>query len=222
MENIDNNIQLIVSGFCAAVAITRAISTARRTWMLLAVCYTAGMLADLYWLLYYIFNGSTPDLFYIPYLGWYVSTLFLYIFLNEITLRKAGEKSRLMWVVPAFTAAMCVFYMFYGDYISNLIAATIMALLGCEVINGLHALKLRSREGIEQVKLRCHRRLYIAAGLFFIAVYGMWTASCFLTVDSVLSPYYWFDFMKAVMMLIILLFASPVIGLSERKDEAVA
>ncbi|MBR5732536.1 MAG: hypothetical protein IKX80_03740 [Lachnospiraceae bacterium] len=221
METIDNVFQLLVSGGCTVIAINRAISTGKRPWTMLAVCFSASLLADLYWQLIYAFSGHTAMVFYVADTGWYVASLFLYIFMKEIALDRPGEKSIFIWPVPVFAAGMGIFYMHYGDYISNIVAAVVMSLLGCETVKGLHTVRRRERANeIDQTDAKHYRRLHISILACFIMIYGMWTASCFFKENTVTNPYYWCDILMSAARLFILAFAFPVIGSSEKKDTA--
>ena len=221
METLDNVFQLLVSGGCSVIAINRAISTGKRPWTMVAVSFIAGLLADLYWQLVYYFSGTSEMIFYVADVGWYVSTLFLYFFLREIALDRTEEKSIFVWPIPVFAAAICIFYMTHGDYVSNVVAAAVMSLFGCEAVKGLHTVRRRERDGeIGRTEGKHYRRQYISSLAYFIFVYGMWTASCFFKENTVTNPYYWCDILMSVARIFILVFAFSVIGSSEKKDAA--
>ena len=69
IESIENGIQLVTTAVCTALSVSRAVRSGKRVWLLLALASGVYFLGDLYWQLFLIFYGETPDYSYIPYLG---------------------------------------------------------------------------------------------------------------------------------------------------------
>ena len=155
-------------------------------------CHTACYDGDLYWELFLGLYGKTPGYSYIPYLSWYASYLFLLLLLFEIKGKKKSEKKRkILWIIPVFSAGMCVFYMQYGDWIGNIITAVFMSLLIWHALDMLLLLKGSKKAAIFAVVL-----------LFCIVEYAAWTASCFGDYETLAHPYFWLDTLLSVVFLL--------------------
>ncbi len=198
MESIENGIQLLLTGLCAGVSIARALRTQRREWALLGLFSGAYFLGDLYWLLYLVFYGDTTPFPLIPDLCWYASELFLLLLLVFVNGSHSEEmKNRALWLSAVFPVCMCVFYMQWGQYISNLIYAVLMTLILRRVAGGFLSLP-------GNPKAQSGRGLYLAVILFCALEYGLWTISCFWEGDTVLNPYFWLDILLSVSFLLFL------------------
>ena len=195
MESIENGIQLITTGICAFAAAGLAVRSRSRTWALLGLFSGVFFLGDLYWFLFLVFYGETPGFSLIPDMSWYAGLLFLYLLLVHVG--DETESVKIIWPVPAFTAGMCIFYMQWGQYASNLIYAVLYTLILMRTVGALR----KFRGGGETEKKR-HRSLYRLVILFSALEYGMWTASCFFSYESPANPYYWFDILLSVSFLL--------------------
>jgi len=205
IETIENAIQLAVTGGCTCVALYCAVWSRARAWILLGLFSGIFFLGDLYWQLFLIFYDKTPPAFYISEFSWYTSYLFLLLLLIYINI-ESTEKWRFRLrpaylCIPAFTAAMCVFYMQRGDYIANIIVAVLMTGLIWHAVYGLEILQKQSAQGPAG---RQRRMLYVVTLVFCAAEYGMWTSSCFWVGDSITNIYFWFDFLLSVTFVLFL------------------
>lgn len=191
IEIVENALQLLVAGGCGAVALSRALRTRDNIWEFLALVYGSYLLGDLYWLLYRVFYGQTPQLFYVSDLCWYASYIFLYQLLLQAS---EGDERRCRpwaaWLGPAFAAGMCLFYMRWGDYAGNAISGFLMGRLLFHIIRGL--LFMKGMRGAAR------RPLYIAVLVFCAAEYGDWTTSCYWMGDTLANPYFWFDLLITI------------------------
>ncbi len=185
-ETITNLILLFVIGLCAALALRRSIRAWSRPWMLLTLFYGAFFFSGLYWVLYLLFFEVTPRYFTIAELGWYVGYLFLLLLLLELRGDRRGMyRSPLSWLGPVFAAAMCLFYMHWGDYLNNIVSEGLMgALLWC-AIGGLVYFRREPRCGS-----RCFYGVTLA---FCLLEHVLWTLSCFWMGDTWANPYLWCD-----------------------------
>ena len=169
---------------------------------MLALFYFTFFLGDLYWQLYIVFyDGASPE-FYISEFGWYTSYLFLLILLiyinTEINKRWRHRFDPLFMLIPAFTIGMCIFYMQWGDYLSNMITAVLMMGLIWHAFYGLKVLRGRPRQENER------RMLFLVTLLFCGTEYALWTSSCFWMGETVLNIYYWFDILLSVSFVLFL------------------
>ena len=195
IESIENGIQLVTTAVCTALSVCRAVRSGKRTWLLLALASGVYFLGDLYWQLFLIFYGETPDYSFIPYLGWYAGYVFLLLLLLEVRgPRPAVPRSRLLWLFPVFTVGMGVFYLQWGDWIGNITAAILMGLLLWHAADSLSFWR--------SVQERGKRLLAWAVVLFCAAEYAAWTSSCFWMGDTLKNPYFWFDTLLSICFLL--------------------
>ena len=205
IESIENAFQLALIAVCLALSVIYTIREKPRNGTLLVMFYGSYLLGDLYWLLYLLFYGGNPSIFYIPDLSWYAAYGFLYLILQRLS-TKEERQSRCL---PArlsllFTGGMGVYYIIwyidngYNDgYMSTAVSAVLMSLLLFHSVRGL--VYIRSHP-----EARGRRMLYIAAIVFVVVEHLLWTASCIWTEDSPANPYYWFDVMMTVNLALIL------------------
>ena len=199
---IENGIQLAVTCVCAVIALYYGVRRKERTWILLGLFYGIFFLGDLYWQLYIIFYHNASPVFYIADYSWYASYLFLLMMLIQINIKNAKDyKFRLRPVfllIPLFTLAMCIFYMQWGDYLVNLIAAALMAGLIWHAFYGLKTIHDHPEQGPER------RMLFLVTLLFCGTEYALWTSSCFWMGETIENVYYWFDILLSASFVLFL------------------
>ena len=192
IEIIENAIQLVTTGICTIIAMRKGIRLQNRAWIVLALASGVFFLGDLYWELFLVLYGHTPGYSYIPYLSWYASYMFLLLLLVELRVpRKEEENRKILWIIPVFSAGMCIFYMQFGDWIGNIITAVFMSLLMWHALDMLLLLKGSQKAAIFAVVL-----------LFCIVEYAAWTASCFGNYETLAHPYLWLDTLLSAVFLL--------------------
>ena len=183
IEKIDNAMQLAVLLACGICVYVRLFRTRSRLWVPLALFYTCHTLATGYWLLYLSFFGRTPQYSYISDPGWYAAALFLCVLLQMGEKKRPDLKNPIPWLAPLFSAAAFLFFIQWGDYLGNLVAAVVIGSLGWLAI---HSLQRRGSD-----------RIFAAACLlYYVLQYAIWISSCFWTDDTLANPYFWFDFLQ--------------------------
>ena len=191
ISGIENSIQLVVTGGCAIIALSHALKVRMREWFLLVLFYFTFFLGDLYWQLYIVFYDGASPTFYISEFGWYTSYLFLLILLiyinTESNKRWRYQFDPLFMLIPAFTIGMCVFYMQWGDFLSNAVTAILMMGLIWHAFYGLKVLRGRPKQE------KGRRMIFLVTLLFCATEYALWTSSCFWMGETVFNIYYWFD-----------------------------
>ena len=188
IESAVNTVQLIVTFVCASYAFVRAAVSHKRSWFLLGLFLGAAFLGDLYWGLFLLFYGDTPNYAYISALNWYAMFMFLMLLFTELEGRKIEWSRRwTMWFIPLFTAGMCVYYMQWGAWLDNIATAACMTVLLWRAVDGI--VHVRGKKGEESR----NRAYYLAVLLFCFAEYCLWTASCLWEGDTFANPYMWFD-----------------------------
>lgn len=211
IESIENLIQLVTTGICTTVSLRKGILLKSRAWIMLALASGVFFLGDLYWELFLVLYGKTPEYSYIPYLSWYASYLFFLLLLYELRDRKGGRHYRkVLWIIPMFTTGMCIFYLQWGDWIGNVVAAVLMSLMLWYATDALLSLKERKRLYPEATQGRTG--IYAVVFLFCLAEYGSWTASCFWMGDTWMNPYFWFDTLLSAVFLLFPMVLGKAVG----------
>ena len=205
IESIENGIQLLLTGICALAGTGMAIRSHSRTWALFGLFSGSYFLGDLYWFLYLIFYGRTPRFSLVPDLSWYASLLFLSLLLFYAGGGKRPKYRRVLWLVPAFTAAMGIFFMQWGQYASNVIYAVLMGLVLWRAFDGLISVQEKKEE-------KKNHALYVMAVFFCAAEYGMWVCSCLFEGETLTNPYFWFDLLMSVSFLLFIPAVRKAVG----------
>ena len=205
IESIDNALQLALIAICLAYTVIYVARKKPRNGTLLVLFYGSYLLGDLYWLLYLLFYGETPMIFYIPELSWYAAYGFLYLILQRL----APEEERKSacppaWLSLLFTGGFGLYYIIwymkngYSDgYISTVTSAVLMSLLLFNSLRGLFYIRTHP-EALPR------RMLYIVTIAFCVIEHCMWTASCIWSGDTLANPYYWFDVMLTASLVLFL------------------
>ena len=199
IESIENALQIIVLTVCAAYALYRAAAGRSRAWTLLFFFYGSWLLGDIYWQVYLIFFGDSPQVSVISDLSWYASYLFLYLLLRQTAPPAAGERKHILpYLGYVFTMAMAawyysfyidwsihydVHYVMWGKAVDNLIYGILMGLLLYAAI----------RRVMDARGYQAQRRLCVVILVFCLLEYALWTVSCFWWEETLSNPYYWFD-----------------------------
>ena len=194
-EIIEYSIQTAAMFVCAIIALVHAGRYKSRSWTLLALFYGCWVMDDTFWLLCRAFTGSSPEIGALADLNWYASIVFLYLLISRISpSENSREKRVLPWLGVAFTLGMAVFFIVqWGNIVSNLIYAGLMGLL-------LFASIRRLLDGDN----RKHRFILIMILVFVLLVYAMWTVSCYFYEDTYANPYYWFDLLITVSLVLLI------------------
>ena len=185
IESYENAIQVTVLLACLGIALIRAVSQRERGWTLLFFFYGSWALGDLYWLLCLIFFDKSPQFSVVSDLSWYASFIFLYLLICQIAPPEKDSKRLLPWLGPLFTTGMALYYMQWGNVISNLICAAMLGLLLYAAIARLLDRKTYGRQ----------RFLCVMIIIFCLLEHGLWISSCIFEWDGLRNPYYWFDFL---------------------------
>ena len=116
-----------------------------------------------------------------------------------LTLPDAAERQSrtgLCWLAPVFCLPQFVLYVTYGDLLLNVLMCGLTMLLAWCAVRGLVWAK-KTENG--------RLRRFHGTVLAFIALeYALWTASCFWVSDTLTNPYFWFDFLLTLVLLLFL------------------
>ena len=197
IEIIENLFQLIVTGSCGVYGVYRSFFSNRREWLLAGLFSFAFFSGDLYWSLYILFLGETPQISYVSEFSWYASYIFLIILLQVTSsTEQRSKKNRVLWIAPIFVTAMCVYFMTMGDYVSNLITAVLMGIILYLSLQGIIYYKDNNN---------CKKYISHAAFAFCVIEYALWILSAlWIGGDTALNPYYWCDILLSISIIMVL------------------
>ena len=199
IESIENAIQLIILGFCFFYTLYHATAYRKREWLQLSLFYGAFFFGNLYWFLYLIFYHDTPRFYSVSEISWKAAFLLLILLLQHVGRNENhSRRYRILRLIPVFVTGMCLFYMQDGGYIDNIVTAIQMGFLLFLSCRGL-LFQLYTPDAS-----RSTRFLYVNTLAFVILEYALWTSSCFWMGDSIRNPYFWFDFLLSVCLLLFL------------------
>ena len=192
IETVENAAQFVVVTVCCGISVFRSMRRRSRLWVLMSLFYGTFLLGLLYWLLYLLFYGMTPQFRYISELSWYTAYLFLFMILQFTASPDERQlNSKLPLLMPVFATGMCILYAQFSPWLSNIMSAFVMSLLLYHAFRGM--LYYRKK------KLSCTRRtLCRLTMLFCTSEYCMWTFTCFYWSDRLSNPYFWFDILQTV------------------------
>ena len=144
-----------------------------------------------------LLRQETPQVFYVSDLAWLAS--FVFLLALTLTLPTAEERrfrTRLCRLVPVVCLPQFILYVTYGDVLSNVFMCGMTMLLAWCAVHGLVWAK---RSGGARL-----RRFYGTVLAFAALEYALWTSSCFWVSDTLTNPYFWFDFLLSLVLLLLL------------------
>ena len=195
IESLENTLQIVVLVICAGISLYRAVAGQSRLWTIAVFFFGSWLLGDIYWLACLLFYDSTPQISIISDLSWYASYIFLYLLLIRTAPLEAGMHKRfIVWIGPVLAALLAIFFMQWGEVLSNLIYASLMGLLMYAAIGRM------ANKGFYRKQFF----LTVLILIFCLLEYGLWISSCFWHTETLANPYYWFDFLLTASFLIFL------------------
>ena len=192
VEVFDNLLQFTALLICLGLALWTLYRSRDKRWVPITLFYACCWLAQCFWLLFLALMKHTPHYSYAAELGWYAAYLCLCMGLVPLLPEKRERRGLLPWLGPLFSAAAALFFILLGDSIvSNLICGVVMGGLGWL---SLAALRNPGRG-----------RVYAWACLFLYCLeYALWISSCFVSSDTLASPYTWLDFLLTASLISLL------------------
>lgn len=186
IDIVENVLQIVILAICVIITITKAVRFGSRSWTILSFFYGSWLLGDLYWLVCLIIYGATPEISVVSDLSWYAAHIFLYLLLRHLLPPENAEGIHpLSWLGPVFALGMAIFFMFWGEIISNLIYGALMSLILFSAIRRL----------VDKSTPRHKLFLPLCALVYALLLYALWVSSCFWDETVPLHPYYVFDFL---------------------------
>ena len=116
-----------------------------------------------------------------------------------LTLADAGERrcrTGLCWLAPVFCLPQFGLYVTYGDLLFNVLMWGLTMMLAWCAVRGLVWAKRTETGGCVGFTERCWPSQRWST--------PVWTASCFWVSDTLTNPYFWFDFLLTLVLLLFL------------------
>ena len=191
ISTIDNTLQLAVMVGCGIYSAVLFLRRREQVWFLLTCFYGAFALGLIYWILFLVFQLDTPKLSIVSDLSWLASVLFLLVLQTTICLpEERAYRPLWAWVIPVFCTVMCLYFFQWGDYFLNIMWEMLLGLCGYRALRGL----LFARRQRSAVACN-HSYFHLAVLAFVLLENGLWFASCDWKGETLLNPYFWFDFL---------------------------
>ena len=199
IEFIDNLTQLLAALSGCVLSGVLYLKSRRQPYFLLCCfygCFGSGML---YWLLYTLLVTDAPPMFYVSDIGWI--SCFLFLLLLQYSLSDKEEqkpRSRVPWLALMVEIPLTVYFISIGDVLYNLIVGTLMTAMLWFAIRGLVCQSKRSESD-------CGRRLFHLVMTGYIILENcLWLSSYPWMGDTLVNPYFWFDFAVTASLLALL------------------
>lgn len=150
-------------------------------------CFTLGLV---YWTLYYLLFGETPQIFYVSELVWIGGCVLLYLLQYTLSppIPRGFRAPGALLALPV-GAGLLVFYCFTGDVFSSVLRCAVMTALAWQ---SLRVLAFCRREGGS--KAEALRPLFRAVLAFAVLENCLWISSSPWVSDTWTNPYFWIDF----------------------------
>ena len=178
VESIDNILQIAVLLICSGIAVGKAAAKRSRAWMLLFFACGSWALGDIYWLACLTFFGRVPMISVTCDMNWYAAYIFLYMLLRHTAPPEGVRKRRFLpWLGPLFSMGMAVFFMRWGEILSNLVYGTLMGFLLFSVL----------RRILDREKYEAQLPLCFVILVFCLLEYAMWISSGFCRSEGLES-----------------------------------
>ncbi len=194
-ETYENAFQILMLVISAGIALSLAVKTHEKAWVLLSLFYGCWVLGDVYYQLCLMLFGDIPQLSLICDLCWIAACIFLYLLLRYVYPKPERTWRFLPFLGLIFTFAMAVFFIIQAggsQIVRNLLSAILMGVLIYAAINRLLERRKDGTKGL----------LCILVLILCLLEYGMWISTSFVLDDNLLHPYYWFDVLLSVSFLL--------------------
>ena len=175
VETILDIYMLFSAGVGLFLCIYRYVETPRRVYVFSTLFFLAHFLSDYYWTIYLLIMNDYPNISaLLVYFGWNVSYIFIILLIFTF---QTKEESRfitpLMFIPVPVNIAQYILYMQFGGFINNTWQGITCTLISVLCVRSL----------VYWFKHRKNGALFpwfqLAALLFMVAEYSMWTVSCF-------------------------------------------
>lgn len=207
VELFDNIFQLLASLLATVGAGIMFYKYKQQAYLLLTCFFATFMLGSLYWTLHYLLFSYTPQIFYVSELAWIASHMFLLTLVHTL----AGEDEKKfrhpsLWLVPVFCLSQLILYLFHADILMNILTSALVTAIMWYALRGF--LYARRQTG----KARDRQYFHLTLLAIIVLEHGLWTSSCFWMGETLANPYFWFDFLLTIALILLLPAGRKVVG----------
>ena len=191
MEYAENIVQLLAILTALLLCLFHYISNKRKGWLGAIAFFLCSLLSCYFWTTHLIIMGDWPNgLDWLTYSGWNIAFLVMFILLIHL---KSPEELRyfhpLMLLPVPLNYLQLTLYLPYGNLLNNIYQVTILTLVAVFSLQGIIRYIDKQEDGVPP-PYGC-----IAALIFVISEFGMWTSSCLY--EPFAHLYYPFSFINS-------------------------
>ncbi len=175
IETLLDVYMLFAAGVGLFLCIYRYVETPRKVYVFSTLFFLAHFISDYYWTIYLLIMSDYPNISaLLAYFGWNVSYIFIILLIFTF---QSKEESRfitpLMFIPIPINIAQYILYMQFGGFINNTWQGITCTLISVLCIRSLVYWRKQRKNGV------VFPWFQLAALLFMVAEYSMWTVSCF-------------------------------------------
>ncbi len=193
-----DSFESIFSLLCTIVGtlfcVFRYIENPKRVYKFLIVFFLSNFLSEYYWTNYILVMHRYPDVsMFMAYLGWNIGYLFLFLSVFALRIKGSNRYFHPLMLLPVlFAIPQFLLYIQYGGILNNIweVGITTSTMVLC-LQQLIYYHKRRSND-------RVFPHLSLLVLLYLILEFGSWTATCFSWPSELMSPYFYFSLIDAV------------------------
>ena len=190
LDYAESIVQLLANLVALLLCLFHYISVEQKGWAYGILFFLSSLLSSYYWTAYLVIMGDTPNVSdLMAYFGWNGAFLILFIFLMAM---KTPEEKRffhpLMLIPIPLNIVQFIIYLPYGRLLNNIYQVTMATLIACYSIQSWCWYRKNREKGARKPYIP------IAAFLFIVCEFGMWTSSSLFYPESAEYKLLYFPF----------------------------
>lgn len=208
-DYLENTLQLSVTVIMLLVCLLQYIGSRKRAWFYLVVFFLGTLVSSYHWTAYLLIMGETPNTSdAMIYIGWNVAFLVLLFLVWHVKTPEERKYFHPLMLLPIpLNIYQLTLYLPYG-VVNSVYQVTVLTAVSCLSLQSL----LFHRK--QQEKRKEKLLLPIAALVFTVCEFGMWTSTCFYEPASYL--YYPFSILSSLNYVFIVYAVSRITGTGRR------
>jgi len=204
-EYLENTLQLSVTILMLLVCLLQYIGSKKRPWFYLVVFFLGTLVSSYHWTAYLLIMGASPNTSdAMIYIGWNVAFLVLLFLVWHVKTPEERKYFHPLMLLPIpLNIYQLILYLPYG-VVNSVYQVTVLTAVSCLSLQSL----LFHRKQKEKRKEKF--LLPVAALVFTVCEFGMWTSSCLYEPASYL--YYPFSILSSLNYVFIVYAVSRICG----------
>ena len=175
LEYTESIVQLLANVIALMLCLFRYIRSRRKDWMIAAALFLCSVISCYYWMAYVVITSDYPQVSnFLSYAGWSVSFFLLLLLLLRT---KTPVERRFLHPVMLLPIPLnlwqLVIYLQYGGVLINIYQVTVMTAVACFSLQSILWYRKNRSAGARPPYVA------LAALLYALFEFGMWTSSCF-------------------------------------------